>query len=185
MSAPASLRSWSRRYFDQKNELLTLITDAGFDPSEFEWGRMPSSDGFGPIPSLLHRPSRSHFSLDTASGGFRVERKPGEESVEDVRIVPTWQVVSGAFNLWLMNIRRETEAPDLWAELARQTELAAPPENSANTPFTSEERALIAEQLREVRTFVEETYELNEGQTRLLEAHLEPSLRRGRSRWAA
>ena len=79
--------------------------------------------------------------------------------------------------------------PTLWAELQRkQGSLTGTHyEDVENTPFTSEEQAEIAKQLREIKEHVQRVYSLSEIETRALEAnlaYLEDAARRlPRRRW--
>jgi hypothetical protein len=80
--------------------------------------------------------------------------------------------------------------PDLLAELQREREILTGTRYEAvgNTPFTSEELAQIAEQLRQIKEYVSTAYALSEEQALHLEAKLDDIAaaagRMGRKDWA-
>jgi hypothetical protein len=90
---------------------------------------------------------------------------------------------------WLKDVKRDLETPDLWAELGGERELLAPAAETdvQNTPFTSDEQAEIARQLRELKQYIQETYSLSEEETLALHARLdyleEAAGRLGRIDW--
>jgi hypothetical protein len=67
---------------------------------------------------------------------------------------------------WAEDVKHDVDTPDLWAELQREREILTGGryEDVENTPFTSDEQAEIAEQLRQIKEFVKKTYSLPEAQ---------------------
>ena len=91
---------------------------------------------------------------------------------------------------WAREVKRDVDTPDLFAELHREREILTGTryEDVGNTPFTSEELAEIAEQLRQIKEYVSTAYALSEAQTLHLETKLDDIAsaagRMGRKDWA-
>jgi hypothetical protein len=75
----------------------------------------------------------------------------------------TWEGVLLSVNVWLNDVKRDVDMPDLWADLQRQRQIlsADTAELVENTPFTSAEQAEISKRLREIRVYVENTQSLS------------------------
>jgi hypothetical protein len=76
---------------------------------------------------------------------------------------------------WAEEVNRDVDTPDLWAELQRERKIlpGALYEDIENTPFSSDEQADIAAQLRQIKELVRNTYSLSEEQMRSVEAKLD------------
>ncbi len=63
---------------------------------------------------------------------------PGQEMDEEVRDIGSWEGVPSSFRTWLGYVQRETELPDLWESLTKDTQLTQDMEqqSSDNLPFT-------------------------------------------------
>jgi hypothetical protein len=112
---------------------------------------------------------------------------------------PDWEGLSRGIEEWAREIlnytrrvreaeeraRAEEAMPDLWS-LPADWEM---PKNQQypNTPFTPQEQAQIASQLREIKDYVKKTYDLTDTQTMRLEERFnqaeEASRRMGRKDW--
>jgi hypothetical protein len=166
----------------QRNEVLSAITEAGLNPTEFEWLEVDSGAsgiGLGAPPyivqALVHSPTGAAFSfdIDASSGQHLAIFHPGYDG-------PTQRVGSGSWNSqisyvrqWLGYVNREYNAPDLWAEVQGRRELIAGELHATgNTPFTPEEQGQIAAQLREISAYVRRTHELTPAQQEALDARL-------------
>jgi hypothetical protein len=150
----------------QKNQVFEAIREAGFDPGDFFWDEDDVE--------LAHTPSDYYFKFGFAAGTSAVEFTPGENRPIQGAFAPSWQQQLALVPRWLELLRMEWETPDLWAELEREREvlgLAGGP-GVENTPFTSEELALISDQIRELKQYVQ-AQALDEGQLRELEARLD------------
>jgi hypothetical protein len=90
--------------------------------------------------------------------------------------------------LWLDDVKRDIQTPDLWAELSRDTGmLGASSYDISNAPFTSDEQKNIAEHLQYVAEHVRQHYALSIMQTEKLDALIDYAVkaagRMGRTDW--
>lgn len=76
--------------------------------------------------------------------------------------------------LWLADVKRDLETPDLWAELQQEAELLGKvtDEVSENTPFTLNEQKEIARRLKELAETTKRTHSLSAQQMRVLDTKL-------------
>jgi hypothetical protein len=90
---------------------------------------------------------------------------------------------------WATDVKRECVDRDLWAELRRGGDFLGRGRqiNIANTPFTPDEQAKIAEQLQNIKEYVKMTYSLSIDQAERVEARFDEaedaSQRIGRKDW--
>jgi hypothetical protein len=177
----------------QVNTVGAMIVAAGLDPHEFDWGtRLTRNIQAGPggdpirVSMLVHEPTGFFFAFD-------FDRKyqhhsffsPGRDAPEERQFPGRWDHQLEHVRDWLGYVKREYEAPDLWAAL--QPGLSELPSAVENSPFTPEERTLIEEQLRMVLGEVRRTHELTNEQVLALEEKVdylvEASKRLGRRDW--
>jgi hypothetical protein len=99
---------------------------------------------------------------------------PGTDGSEEEQRPGSWDYQFGYVQEWIGCVKREYEAPDLWAELGQQRELAGGelPEVE-NTPFTPDEQRQIEAQLRETKAFVRKSFDLTEAQYLAIEGRLD------------
>jgi len=83
-------------------------------------------------------------------------------------------MISGV-SRWLVDVKRDLETPDLWAELQREAQLLgdASDEATENTPFTPDEQKEIAMRLQGMAEQARHTYSLSEEQMRVLNAKID------------
>ena len=142
------------------------------------------------VPMLVHVPTGSYFIFDYNHDTDTHDAiyGPGLERPEDRQPPSDWNGQSTYVRVWLMNLKREYEAPDLWSELRRQQALVGGelPEIE-NTPFTPDEQAQIQAHLKEAKAYIRQAYELPDEQYRAIEARLDylvdASRRLGRIDW--
>lgn len=155
MPTPAILPS-------QKNELLRLLTDKGFAPSEFKWEEdpAPGEDGFLPV-KLIHQPTGFFCRFKAARSGSgkpftEIEYSPSEDGSvkrEGVSSSYGWNVT---VQMWVDALRNELDTPDLWTVSSQQNSVvSATATASDNTPFNTIERAQVVLFITEVRNYVQ------------------------------
>ena len=166
----------------QRNAVLSVLRQEGFEPSDFEWREAESSwSDSWMVPVLVHRPSVYSYKFDIADeGGIKGHQafySPGGESpqVQPSRGFFEWkdhlEVISTE---WLPNLKREIEAPDLWAAVSQEKQLveAASSPKVENTAFTKEELGYISTQLREIKEFLFRTQPLSPQQKIFVEVRI-------------
>jgi hypothetical protein len=118
--------------------------------------------------------SRSYFLLEGDPGHYRATAVVGGNAPWPSESY-TWGNVTARVRRWAEEVRLDVDTPDLWAEFQRLPKIlpGTQYEDVENTPFSSEEQASIADQLRQIRDFVSKTHSFSVGQMRSLEAHLD------------
>ena len=176
----------------QKNEVLTLVQHVGLNPVEFDWLEEDSTEymdgepfGFR-ISRLEHRPTQYYCRF----GGLRVEISPGpDDMVEYQEHRNDWVVKRDSAHLWLEELRKEVDAPDLWATIGQEKALSTAASSASldNRPFTAAEQNLIATKLNEIKASVLEGQQFDKEQAETIErefAYLKQSSGRlGRKDW--
>lgn len=158
----------------QKNEVLTLIKAAGFEPTEFNWEDWKSSDA--QFSKLIHTPSHSYLSFGyNQQYLFTLEYSPGAAKREESRVIASWPETKQVVANWLSYLRREVDSPDFWEIVEQEKTLlrSAPASDEDNAPFTPEEKLKVLAGLKEIEQY-------------LLEAHrLDPQLVSGQMKYLA
>jgi hypothetical protein len=170
----------------QKNAVLGRIQEYGFDPVEFRWqdieteelGPMGFSDHFT-ASQLIHDPTNYYFTF----GGHNVIFSPGSSrKVDGERHNDNWEVKDHQLQKWLHRLKKEAEAPDLWAAVGNERALSdAVSSPLENRPFTSAEQSQIRESLHELKRYLVATESVQTERLNLVEGqfrYLEESSRR-------
>ena len=180
MSTPLLLRS-------QQNAVLLMIKESGLSRHEFElidpYKASPRGTRF--ITRLVHIPSGFWFHFGERSVSF----SPGKEAQQDDHTdQDVWNGKIWFVGRWLEFLKREIEAPDLWASLAQDQEmLGAEPPEAVNTPFSAEEQVQVKRAIEEIRVYISATYSLASEPlatvNRKLDYLIDASTRLGRIDW--
>ena len=165
----------------QKNEVLLTIKESGLNPREFELVDPPEN---GCITHLIHVPSGYRFRLSE----FAVSYSPAEETRQQHIEQSNWAGKISILAKWLDYLKREVEAPDLWASLAQAQEmLGAEPTEAVNTPFSAEEQIQAKRAIEDIRIYISATYSLADEPlaqvNRKLDYLIDASTRVGRKDW--
>jgi hypothetical protein len=157
----------------QRNEVLATVRAARLEPANFEWGSALRYRGSQAV--LTHTATSSFYDFIFDGGLWKGAWQPTREAPLASETLGTWINVLRAVSGWLDVLRAEIEAPDLWAELQRERSAVMGPalEEPANTPFSSDEREIISTQIRALKEYVADAYELTAHQQRELEARLD------------
>jgi len=137
----------------QRNAIFEAVVAGGLDARECT---LDYDDAGGRI---THAPSESYFLLEGDPGHYTSTMAVSKDLPRPLEHY-TWPTVEERIQRWAEEVKRDVETPDLWAQLQREREIltGARYEDVENTPFTSDEQAEIAEQLRQIKEFVKETY---------------------------
>jgi hypothetical protein len=152
-----------------RNGIIEAVDTGGLEPRECTFDF--NDDGGCRV---THTPSGSSFVLGGTFGHFTTTTVVGEGPPGQLDVY-SWRAVEVRVERWAGDVKRNAETTDLWAELQGEREILAGAryQDVENTPFTSDERAEIAEQLREIKEFVRTRYSLSEAEARALEARLD------------
>ena len=147
----------------QKNDVLKALETGGLAPDEFRWEwalmeRVPGFVGAAEVPKLSHLTTGYHMTFDFREGELsdkRIYASPGTDSHETVFTVDDWRMAMRGVETWIKCVRREVEAPDLWAEVVSAREsietVIARVEPDA---FSNDEKAVATDAIAEVREHV-------------------------------
>ena len=166
----------------EKNELLELIAGRALQASDF---KLTQDDRATVID---HPSSGSRFTIaKDFTPELNATVKVGNS--ESFHMPDTWTALKFEFGQWLDEVKVELNTPDLWEDLRRGSELLAYGQHGdlANTPFTHAEQVQIAQQLAEIKQYVQKNCELTAEQTARVDARFdaaeEASRRLGRKDW--
>src|ERR1017187_2224695 len=143
----------------EKNEILSLVEGVGLNPQEFEWLEDDSNEYIDGESmrfrayTLRHRPTDYYCKF----GGFRVEFSPGPiRRVEADQHHNNWDIKRAVAQLWLEELQKEANAPDLWATIGQEKALSTAASSASldNRPFSAVEQTLIATKLDEIKEYL-------------------------------
>jgi hypothetical protein len=176
----------------EKNEILSLVEGVGLNPQEFEWLEDDSNEYIDGESmrfrayTLRHRPTDYYCKF----GGFRVEFSPGPiRRVEADQHHNNWDIKRAVAQLWLEELQKEANAPDLWATIGQEKALSTAASSASldNRPFSAVEQTLIATKLDEIKEYLLEGQQFDRKQAEFVErefAYLRQSAARfGRKDW--
>ncbi|MEI8013283.1 MAG: hypothetical protein WCH20_00455 [Nitrospira sp.] len=147
----------------QKNQILILIQSASLDPREFEWEEREEAENFshGEVTLHFHRLLHTPSGYAALFGENFLSYSPGPQGPNETERNIGWTGKYLAVERWLTYLKREIDAPDLWASLAQEQELfSAEPAGAVNAPFNADEQVQIRKAVEEIRVFISSTYSL-------------------------
>lgn len=140
----------------QLNEALAWVEQSGFDPRAFGVG--PAEWNKTPCTRFAYRNSPFFLDVSTARRTYSVRHSPGASELLTTlatSYAPDFQSVERPFKAWLSYMRREVEAPDLWALAHDGPSLfSAGGVIANNEPFAAPELAQIAEAVGHARAYL-------------------------------
>jgi hypothetical protein len=161
----------------ERNAVFKVVERSGLDPSEFEW-KAEDLEEAGPgqfmvvsskLSILVHKPTGFYYKFGT----YGDEYSPGLNA-RIVRIdfgYRKWDVRGAALRQWLLELKTQYEALDLWQELLKERqlyELAVAPQLE-NTQFSIEEKNFVRKQLDDLRKEITSMHNLQLQQAAALE----------------
>ena len=176
----------------EKNRILKLILEYGPPPDDFEWSEKQREEysymSYRPYKAsvLTHHPTGYYCIF----GGRSVTTSPGlNKKVEEVDHENRWEKKENACGRWLIDLKLEVEAPDLWASISQEKVLSTAASSAGldNLPFTAAERVLISAKLDEIKGYLLESQQFAAEQAETVERQFEylreSSQRLGRKDW--
>jgi hypothetical protein len=139
----------------QRNEAFEWVLREGFDPSQFEV--LEAKWGDTRCTRFAYKDSPYFLDVGTARRQFHVRYSPGasELMTHQMGIGGNWGGVEESFLAWLAYLRREVEAPDLWALYRDGPTLYFPGASAENNePFSGPEIAQINIGIDEIRVYL-------------------------------
>lgn len=175
----------------QENDVFLAVRASGLDPSTFKWEMKKSeADRSNLVSVLIHKPTEYWFMFDMGDDGHLCTYSPGEDTLFGGEYPGTWPNQMAYVRNWLGYLKREAEAPDLWAMLGEENALSAaasPEPYDENTPFTSVERKRVEATLSEIRSLLTASHSFSSEKLEQIDsrlAYLEAASERlGRKDW--
>jgi hypothetical protein len=176
----------------ERNKILKLVSEYGPPLTEFVWSEKEHEEYSYMamytyrVSILTHTPTGYYCIF----GAHSVTTSPGlKKKVEEFRHEDEWAKKEKACGRWLVDLKIETDAPDLWESVALESALPNATSSASldNRPFTPAEQSLIAAKLDEVKAYLLEGQQFASDQAETIErefAHLRESAGRlGRKDW--
>lgn len=153
----------------QSNAFYQMAKDSGLDPADFSLTQ-EQQHFRGEVEVLKHLPTGSRFDISLSGEKLQMSWWPKFTNGGTTFFAQNWPDAYGVARGWLQAVKRDHDAPDLWAEARKERRLsdAAGSVNEDNTPFTSEEIKLLEHSLPEVEAFIESRRALNETEKKTL-----------------
>lgn len=176
----------------QKNDVKLLLEDIGLNLQEFEWNYQQSE--ISPnceVEILVHRPTGYYFKFDAdMENTDRVSiYTPGIDQVRESGRHGNWNTQTRDIVIWATSLKREVDAPDLWAAIGQERQLletSSSPETS-NAPFSQQEQESISIHVREVGEYLKRVHQISDHNWSYVRPRLdylvESSARLGRKDW--
>jgi hypothetical protein len=175
----------------QKNRILEVVRKYGPPADNFNWTEREQEEycnmSLWPfsVSVLEHRPT-GYFCI---FGAHSVTTSPGiKKKVEGFRHEDNWGTKENACGRWLVDLKVEVEAPDLWSTIGEEKALSTAASSSLdNRPFTASEQKLIGTKLEEIKAYLLQAQPFAAEQAATIErefAYLKESAERmGRKDW--
>jgi hypothetical protein len=158
----------------QKNEILQKITKFELNPSDFTFDEIERKEIRCIVSKLVHKPTRFYFifAFNFVYPDQRmIEYFPMGDGKKKVDSTYEMSNVMDYVVGWLRVVKREIEAPDLWATIIDEKklfEIASTP-NLGNDLLNPEQQKYISEKLEEVKNHLIKIKEFNIEQRRFIE----------------
>jgi len=170
----------------QKNEILKIIQEQGLEYANFSWGigeYTTSSedmlttglvDVVHKVPKLIYEDSQFYFQFELLEGQHHCTFSPGREKLFEQKFPRAWQHQKNSVREWTINLKREIEAPDLWAEMEKYKVAFSLtlPEQLLNEPIPTYEAEKISKKLNLLADKIEEQFELTNEQNQFVRSKL-------------
>ena len=161
----------------QKNQIFGLIQREGLEPSAFAFGDI-HTDEYTTMGSPIHfrasrlvHPSTGYYFI---FGGEQLILSPGDSrKVEQFGHEDSWSKKTNTFSKWLIRVKRESLATDLWAALRQEQALGNAASSSPdNNPFSERERSDIGQKVDEIQRYLIEGRQLHDEHARFVQQEM-------------
>lgn len=162
----------------QKNYVFKVLQKIGLEPANFSWKHQPTPDTSTPppykdilIPKLEYLDGEYYYEF----GPYHYKFSPGQSESVEYKEVRSLDEQLFYVTQWAQNIKRQIEAPDLWAEIEkyRATLPLVTGEQLVNEPIPAYEAEEISSKLQLLADKIEEQFKLNEEQNQFVRSKLD------------
>lgn len=162
----------------QKNEIFKILQEVGLEPANFKWTHidlMPSDDRVVLRLNYLDGKYYFQFMMNKDSNyHYCCEVSPADEKAVGYKKSLNWYEQKTNVRRWAKYLKREIEAPDLWAEIEkyRATLPLVTGEQLVNEPIPAYETEEIYDRMQLLADKIEEEFKLNEEQSQFVRSKL-------------
>jgi hypothetical protein len=153
----------------QRNFLFEALQRAGFSPSEFNIHEYkPNSYEDNTNTKCEFRNSPYFFDFVTRDAPFAnltsnyVRYSPGHTSVVDETQSIEWLEMTSVFERWLIFLKREVGASDLWAQMMNDVSRMGFQFGSQHEQYTVEEQRLLSDRIKILKGRIHEIPQIND-----------------------
>lgn len=157
----------------QKNYVFKVLQKIGLEPANFSWKHQQitdpddlSADEDIIVPRLEYLDGEYYFQFEKYSCTF----SPGQTKAVEYKNLERSDEQLFFVRKWAEDIKRQIEAPDLWAEIEkyRATLPLVTGEQLVNEPIPAYEVEEIADKLQQLAGKIEQQFELNDEQNKFV-----------------
>ncbi len=158
----------------QKKRVYEILREVGMEPAEFSWSREEIA-GSLIVSKLSHRAGLHYFLFSSYEMNSWCMACPGIYRSMDYHYPKSWDEQERIFRRWAECLKRELDAPDPWAELAKYRLVpdGEPPAEIVNEPIPAVEAEQIGEALTRLADLATRELTLNTEQSLLVRARLD------------
>ncbi|MFH1921149.1 MAG: hypothetical protein ABIP48_14870 [Planctomycetota bacterium] len=169
----------------QANEVLEVLQNNGLDPAEFDWGETKAEGGMMGVGKawlsvLTHRPTGWSFTFDLRGNphdrhglSHWATYFPAPEKPRAFEPCDSWAAMRDHVHIWALTVKREIDAPDLWAAIAQERALAGSAASLENTPFAEDESARLDTAVAEIREYLRSSVQMQQEQSERVDRQFE------------
>jgi hypothetical protein len=135
----------------QRNRVFEILREVGLEPALFTWAKEEVANAIV-VSRLKYRQGDFFFQFSWYEMSAWCMCSPGRFRASEYNHPKDWAEQEGFFRNWAHYLKRETEAPDLWDDLAKYAIVVAPEFHGEliNEPIPAGEAEKIAEALQAV-----------------------------------
>ena len=145
----------------QKNEVFEILQKAGLEPANFswKWGEMADLGEFIDVPRLEYLDGQYYFEFKPDFSTFT----PGRGEAISTERAGSWGMQRHHIREWVICLKREIEAPDLWAEMEKYklSFSVTLPQRQVNEPISASEAEKISDKLSLLTNTIEQQFDLD------------------------
>lgn len=152
----------------QKNKVFNIITNHGLSPSNFQWKQIRSGYSGEQVLCIFYTDTDYFYQFDFArtSGHHVGIFCPGYRLPIETKEYTSWIQQLNSVNSWVVHLKQEIEAPDLWEQISKYapSKAVALQDDRGNEPFSYQEVESIRASLEKLQDEIQKQFTLNKGQ---------------------
>jgi len=153
----------------QRNEVLKLIQKNKLNPVDFEWTVLRNVYGGHIGSKLIYKDTEYYFDFSIDRNRHYCSFSPGEHTPSENGSSDYWEDQLGYFKEWLIYLKREINAQDLWEVISSEKnfiETSTQAEDNRN--LSESEINKINSNLEEIKEFLINAHHLREAEQKFI-----------------